>query len=143
MAKRQSVAKFGQLAARVLRRIGIRHSVMKMYLNLSPSGVTVRSEGFEHAFIILLSRIKVTVRKRASIVVTEGIDDFGVFARPCFQAPFLLDARGVLLAIPGNDRWFEMIRQRKYDMRGTMAHRSQSLPHRNGKNFFGVDELFF
>jgi hypothetical protein len=116
---------------------------MEMYLNLAPSGVTVCSQRFEQTLVILLSRIKVAVRKRASIVVTEAIDDFRVLARPCLQAPFLLAARGMLLAIPGHDGWFEMIRQCEYDVRSTMDHRSQSLSRRGGENFFGVDELFF
>lgn len=76
-------------------------------------------------------------------MVAEAVDNFRVFAHPGFQAAFLLMARGMLLAIAGNDRWFEMIGQSEYDVCSSRSCWPQGLPRYSGENFSSIGELFF
>src|SRR6266436_5613340 len=98
MAKGQLVAEVGEDAAGVFGCVGMRNSVVQMDLDFSPASVAVIGEHLEQTLVVLLGWIEVGVNKRASVVVTPAVGNFGIFAHPRFQAALLLGARNTLLA---------------------------------------------
>src|SRR5712671_3448720 len=109
MAKGQLVAEFSEDATGIFGGIGLRNSVVQMDLDFSPASVAVIGEHLDQALVVLLGGIEVGVNKRAAVVVSPLVDNFGIFAHPRFQAALLLGARDALLAVFGIDGRFEMI----------------------------------
>src|ERR1700687_837132 len=118
------------------------NSVVNMNFNFSPAGLAVVGEHLEQALVVLLGGVEVGVNERAAIVVAPVVDGFGILARPPFQAALLLGARGVLLAVFGNDGGFEMIGQGKDQVPGAAGWRFQGAPGRGGEDLSGIGELF-
>ena len=123
MAKGQPVAEFREQLASVFGGIGMRSSVVQLDLNFSPAGMAVLGEHLEQALVVLLGGIEVGVDKWAAIVVSPAVDDFGIFARPPFQAALLLGTRDALLAVFGIDGGFEMIGHGKDQVHGAADRR--------------------
>jgi hypothetical protein len=74
-------------------------------------------------------------------VVTPAVDGLGIFTRPPFDATLLLGAWGALLAVLGNDGWFEMIGESDDQVHRACGRRLQCRPDRGGQNFSGVGEF--
>src|ERR1019366_6886362 len=101
MAEGQPVAEFREQLASIFGGVGMRDAVVHMGLDSSPAGIAVSGEHFEQDFVVLLGGVEVGMDKRAAIVVAPEVDDFGIFARPRFQAALLLGTRGALPAVLG------------------------------------------
>src|SRR5208283_199566 len=142
MAEGQPVAEFGEQLASIIGGVGIGNSVVQMDLDFSPSGMAMTGEQVEQALVVLLSGIEVSVDERAAIVVTPGVDDFGILAHPPFQAALLLGARRALLTVFGNNGRFEVVGQGQNQMHRAVDRRLQSAPGRGQHYLSGIGELF-
>src|ERR1039458_8132935 len=109
MAEGQPVAEFREQLASIFGGVGMRNAVVQMDFDFSPAGMAVSGEHFEQDFVVLLGGIEVGMDKRAAIVVAPEVDDFGIFARPQFQATLPPRPRGALPAVLGNDGGVGMI----------------------------------
>src|SRR5260370_10789040 len=141
MAERQPVAEFSEDAAGVFRSVGTWNSVMQMDLDFSPASVAVIGEHLEQPLGVLSSGIEVGVNKRALVVVSPAVDNFGIFAHPGFQAALLLGTRDAFLAVLGIDGWLEMISQGNDQMHGAAGGRVQRTPSRGRKDLSCVGDL--
>ena len=131
MANRKVVPEFGEHAAGVFGGIGMRDAVVQVDLDFSPTGVAVVGKQVEQTLVVLLGGIKISVDERAAIVVTPGIDDLGILARPPFHAALLLGTRDAFLAICGIDGRLEVIGESKDDVNRAGGRRFQRTPWRS------------
>ena len=143
MAKSQLVAVLREQLTRILGRIRMRYAVVQVDFDLSPPGMAVIGQHLEQALVILFGRIKVSVDKRASVVVAPLIDNFWIFARPPFQPSLLLGAWSAFLTVFRNDGGFEMISQSDDQVHGAFWRGLQRAKGRGWQDFSGVSELVF
>ena len=116
--------------------------MMQVNFNFSPSSMTMIRQPAGMSTIILFSRIKISVNKRPSVVVSPLIYDGRIFAAPAFHSRFLFAIRRASPSIARNDRWFKMIGKRKDEVNLSFWSRtSQPLPGKSRKNTKCISQL--
>src|SRR5208282_31260 len=143
MAEGQPVAVFGERLASVVGGVGMVHAVMQVNLDFSPASMAVLGQHLQQALVVLLGGIEVGVDQRTAIMVAPAVDDFGIFARPPFQATLLLVARDALIAVFRDNGGFEMIGPGEDQVHGPARRRLQRAPSRRRQDLSGVGDLSF
>jgi hypothetical protein len=82
MLPSQCVSEFHKLAARILRSVGNDNSVVKMNLDLTPTGLAMFCELLDQTAIVLLGRIKIRVNERMAIAIAPSPGQAWVLAAP-------------------------------------------------------------
>ena len=105
----QSIAKPDELAPRILGGIWRFHPVMQVDLDFAPTGAAVLGQATHQTSIVLLSRIKISMLKRKTLVVAPRTDRSRVVSAPALYPLFLLIVGGTRKAVARNNGWFKMI----------------------------------
>ena len=89
----KTITELAERAARVLRIVRSRDTMVEVNLDLSPSLPTVLGETRDEALIVLLRRREVGVEKRTTVDVSMAVRQFRVLATPALEPALLLVAR--------------------------------------------------